>query len=332
MKQDVKVAIIGAGISGLACARTLHSSGLKVTVFEKSRGVAGRMSTRRGDNWQCDHGAQYFTARDASFRAEVERWQQAGAAGLWTPRLRIFGGSSGHRSDTSLERYVGTPTMTSPSRLLAAGLNIQTRVQIKGVKRRGDFWSLISVCDNAPDDNVPADEFTAVILAMPAPQAAALLSEPAPLLAEQAASVTMRACHALMLTYDSSLQLPFDAAFVNEGPLRWVARDNSKPGRNSRETWLLHASAQWSEQNLEHTAQEIAALLLPAFCALGASMPQSWSAHRWRYADSNAALAIGSIWNAEQKLGICGDWLQGGKVEGAWLSGRHLAMQLLAEG
>ena len=85
--SDSRIAIVGAGISGLACARALADAGLNVQVFEKSLGVAGRMSTRRGELGQCDHGAQYFTARDAAFRAQVQEWIEAGAAlgGLGEP-------------------------------------------------------------------------------------------------------------------------------------------------------------------------------------------------------------------------------------------------------
>ena len=75
------VAVIGAGLSGLSCAHALLQAGHTVHLFDKSRGPSGRMSTRRAEDahgpWQCDHGAQYFTARDAAFRAEVARWQQA---------------------------------------------------------------------------------------------------------------------------------------------------------------------------------------------------------------------------------------------------------------
>ena len=63
MNLSPHVAIIGAGIAGLSCAAALQQGGLEVSLFEKSRGPAGRMSTRRGDDWQCDHGAQYFTRR-----------------------------------------------------------------------------------------------------------------------------------------------------------------------------------------------------------------------------------------------------------------------------
>ena len=71
--QTLPVAIIGAGLAGLSCAQALVQAGYQVHVFDKSRGPSGRMSTRRAEDhagpWQCDRGAQYFTARDATFRA-----------------------------------------------------------------------------------------------------------------------------------------------------------------------------------------------------------------------------------------------------------------------
>ena len=67
MREINSVAIIGAGIAGLSCASALQQAGIRVRVFEKSRGVGGRMSTRRGEGWECDHGAQYFTVSDDLF-------------------------------------------------------------------------------------------------------------------------------------------------------------------------------------------------------------------------------------------------------------------------
>ena len=59
LNSNPHFAVIGAGIAGLSCATVLQQAGLKVSLFDKSHGPAGRMSTRRGDGWQCDHGAQY---------------------------------------------------------------------------------------------------------------------------------------------------------------------------------------------------------------------------------------------------------------------------------
>ncbi|MFM2034129.1 MAG: hypothetical protein RJA32_764, partial [Pseudomonadota bacterium] len=71
LKNKKTVAVIGAGISGAACAFELQSLGFEVQVYEKSRGASGRLSTRRTETWSADHGAQYFTARDPLFIKEV---------------------------------------------------------------------------------------------------------------------------------------------------------------------------------------------------------------------------------------------------------------------
>jgi hypothetical protein len=318
------LAVIGAGLAGLSCAAALQQAGLKVTVCEKSRAAAGRMSTRRGEDWQCDHGAQYFTARNPDFRAEVERWVRAGVAGTWAPGLQVLGGSSDRVPDATLERFVGVPAMTAPPRHLAQALSLVTQTTVTQLQRAAHRWQL-----STSERGLLVDHFDAVLLATPAPQAAALLRQPAPALAARAGGASMRGSWALMLRFAAPVALPFDGAFVNEGPLRWIARNNSKPGRGGRETWLLHATAEWSEAHLEQDANEIAASLLPAFSQLGGPTPQAWTAHRWRYADTEPPLDAGCAWAPDLGLGLCGDWLNGGKVEGAWLSGRALAQQVL---
>lgn len=323
MKHPASIAVIGAGLAGLSCATRLHQAGLAVTVFDKSRGPAGRMSTRRGDDWQCDHGAQYFTARNPLFRTEVERWQAAGVADRWQPRLAVLGGNAGHDPDATRERFVGVPRMTAPARFLAAALDVKVQTTIVDLARDPAGWQLTSA-----EQGPLAARYDAVVLAVPAPQAAPLL-QPAPALATLAVGATMRGSWALMLRYTAPLALPFDAAFVNAGPLRWIARDNSKPGRGAQETWLLHASAEWSEAHIEDSPEIVAAALLAAFADLGAPPPESWVAHRWRYADSAPPLALGCAWDAVLGLGVCGDWLNAGKVEGAWLSGHALATRIL---
>ena len=324
MNSTPHLAVIGAGLAGLSCAAALQQAGLKVTVCEKSRDAAGRMSTRRGEDWQCDHGAQYFTARHPDFRAEVERWMRAGVAAPWAPRLEVLGGSSARVPDSTLQRFVGVPAMTAPARHLARALSLARETTITQLRRAARRWQLLTA-----ERGWLADPFDAVLLAIPAPQAAALLRQPAPEMAARAGSANMRGGWALMLRFAAPVELPFDGAFVNEGPLRWIARNNSKPGRGGRETWLLHATAEWSEAHLEQNANEIAASLLPAFCQLGGPHPQAWTAHRWRYADTEPPLDTVCTWEPDLGVGLCGDWLNGGKVEGAWLSGRTLAQQVL---
>ena len=76
--QYTDIAVIGAGLADVSCARQLTAAGRQVTVFDKSKGMGGRMATRRGDDFSVDHGAQYFTAQQPDFHAEIHAWQTAG--------------------------------------------------------------------------------------------------------------------------------------------------------------------------------------------------------------------------------------------------------------
>lgn len=326
------IAVIGAGLAGLSCAQALLQAGHTVHVFDKARGPSGRMSTRRAEDdngpWQCDHGAQYFTARNPAFRAEVARWQQADVAALWDARLASFDGNAWSTPATPLERFVGTPRMTSPAAWLVQHLGEPALAQWQTTVQRLDHteggWAITSA-----EHGLHSPRYSAVLLAVPAPQAVPLLAPVAPAGAAVAGSARMRGSWAVMLRYASPVALPWEGAFINTGPLRWVARDSSKPGRTGPETWLLHASPEWSEAHIEDSADAVTAALLAAFAALGGPQPLAATAHRWRYADTEPALTLGSWWDAQMRLGLCGDWLHGGKVEGAWLSGRALAQQVL---
>ena len=323
---SARIAVIGAGISGLSCASVLQAAGVRASVLDKSDHPSGRMSTRRGDGWQCDHGAQYFTARDADFRLEVARWQRAGTASLWSPRMRVIERDRSEARESSVERFVGVPHMAAPVELLAAGLSSSMSTTVCALRRERDGWRV-----NSADRGWLAETFGAVLLALPAPQVVPLIRQAAPDLAELAGAVRMLGCWALMPRYDTQVDLPFDAAFVNHGPLRWLARDSSKAGRSGQETWVLHANTGWSEAHLDEEPGTVAAVLLEAFAALGAPAPKAWSAHRWRYADTARPLDEGCAWDARIGLGLCGDWIGGGKVEGAWLSGRALAHAVLQD-
>ena len=324
MSQTKRIAIIGAGLAGAACAEVLVEAGHQVSLFDKSRGAGGRMSTRRGDGWQCDHGAQYFRARDPLFRAAVAQWETAGVVAAWQGRVVVVADASTPSPDTNLTRFVGTPTMTAPARFAARNATLLTSHTINSIAREGMHWVL-----GCAESGEITTRFDAVVVATPAPQAAPLLARAAPDLAALARQVEMLPCWALMLRYDTPLSLPFDGAFVSDSPVAWVARDNSKPGRPDGETWLVHASARWSEAHIESSPEDVIEALQGPFMALGAPAASHASAHRWRYADVAPAQMPGYLWNNTLGLGICGDWMNGGKVEGAWLSGHTLGKNIL---
>lgn len=308
----MKIAIIGAGMAGLACADALCAAGHGVALFDKGRGAGGRMSSRRMDTplgeVTLDHGAQYFTARDPQFRQLVAGWQQAGLAAPWP--------------EAGSDAWVGLPAMNAVIKSLAAAHDVAWGCQVTGIQRSEGRWTLHS----AGSEHGP---FDAVILAIPAEQAAALLSLHDFAMARTALTARAQPCWTGMFVFDRALeQAP--PVIRNAGLVAWAARNSAKPGRGAAEAWVVQASADWSRTNFDLAPTAVADLLLDALArALDTALPTTIAAaaHRWAYALS-AGTGDGALWNTEIGLGVCGDWLLGPRVECAWLSGRVMAQKL----
>lgn len=309
------IAIIGAGIAGLSAATRLDAAGLAVTVFDKSRGVGGRMATRRVDGLEFDHGAQYFTARGENLSRLVDSWQRKGLAAEW------FEGA-----------LVGTPAMTAPAKAMAEALAQAplTGMTVTALSRSATGWTVHGADEalEAPGNGL----FHAVVLAVPAPQAIPLAASAGvhfPVLER----VVYGPCWALMLAYDRPVSLPENRMRSREGAIAWVARNAAKPGRDrSRETLVVHASPDWSRAHLEEAPDAVADALVAALAAeVGiTASPVTRIAHRWRYALVEEAAGVPCLWNGEAHLGACGDWAVGPRVEAAFDSGQAVAERILA--
>ena len=321
------VAVIGAGISGLICAGELSKNGFGVRVFEKARGPGGRMSTRRvpelEESADFDHGAQYFTARDPEFIRSLEHWIAEGVAAEWTGRIATIDASGMDLAPPTTHRFVGRPGMSSICRRLASSLDIRFNTRVRSIDRTSGGWILR---DESGSD---LGDYDVVLSTAPAPQSAALLREAAPGIASRADAAQMQPCWALLLSFDGPLPLEFDAAFVNEGRLSWVAKTSSKPGRvEAPERWVVHATPAWSRAHLEGRAESLIAPMAEAFFdAVGARhRSPTWAhAHRWRYALANHPLTEGYLLDHASGIGAFGDWTNGNRVEGAFLAGLRAA-------
>ena len=138
------IAIVGAGLAGLSCAVRLTELGHRVELFEKSSGAAGRMSTKRGEGWTADHGAQYFTARDSLFIEQVKKWQAEQVVALWTPEIKVFEADQWTTFQSQDLRYVGTPAMNTPAKQLAKGLGLHASQTIDALSQKDSQWFYIA--------------------------------------------------------------------------------------------------------------------------------------------------------------------------------------------
>lgn len=314
--NSASVAVIGAGLAGLACARRLGAAGVHARVFEARRAPGGRLATRRFAVASFDHGAQYLTACDAGFRELLARAAAAGAAGRWEPAWSQREGRG--------ELWVGLPAMSALPRHLAAGIEVECGVRVVRLERGRNGWTLLD------DRGAAHADFTAVALALPAPLAASLARARTPL-AARVESVPMAPCWAALVAFDGPLAGLPDASFVGDPVLSWFARNGSKPGRDARDAWVLQASPGWSRVEFDQPARSVMRALLDRFSErVGRALPRTLvaDAHRWPHARAEAPLGEPCLFDADAGLGFCGDWCLGARAEAAWLSGAALGAAL----
>jgi len=338
-----KFAVIGAGIAGITCARTLTQAGHTVTLFEKSRGPGGRMATRDTPFGTFDHGAQYFTVRDPRLTQALEAIP--GVCRPWSANaVRVLDehGSVVAPALSSHEaHWVATPDMTALARhwiqpLEATGqVEYQTCItHIEPDALDASRWQLRSA---GPDDTHHVyGGFDGIMLAQPAPQAVELLQNSGLGLREARllSNVQIAPCWTLMVAFPqanqpglTTLGPQWSAARSTHHRVAWLARESSKPGRNILERWTVQASAAWSQEHLEDDPARIEGKLLKAFTEVTGihATPTYAAVHRWRYAQTTQPLGRSHLWDAKDGLGACGDWCIGHRVEDAYISGLELA-------
>ncbi|HSH88999.1 MAG TPA: FAD-dependent oxidoreductase [Ramlibacter sp.] len=348
-KPQRNIAVIGAGIAGIACARTLMQAGHRVTVIEKNAKVGGRMTSCDTPFGTFDHGAQYFTVRDERFEKALAATN--GARKAWSANAVRVLDPHGRVAEAPLPvreaHWVGVPVMDSlalqwAQPLLAAGcIEMDTRVtRIERDAIDPGMWQLQT---SGPQDSAHVySGFDTVLLATQHALAGGLLQQlpPAQPLARAIENVDVAPCWTLMLTFPQAVQATmthlgpqWNAALSTHHRIAWLARESSKPGRTAIERWTVQASAAWSEEHLNDDGPRVQAKLLKAFAEVTGihAEPSHAQVHRWRWAKTRTPLGRSHLWDRDSALGVCGDWCLGHRVEDAFISGLELALKVHAD-
>jgi renalase len=311
MSSRQKIAIIGAGIAGLACARRLSDTGLKVVVFDKGRNAGGRAATRCvAGKIQFDHGAQYFTARSPAFSSVLEKMLSCGAAALWDDGCGKI-------------HFVGVPGMNSLAGYLGRDLEIHQSTEVVAVRPALNGWAV--------DIGLATHQFDMVVITTPAPQIIDLLRQPGAF-ADELEGVEFDPCLTLMAALEPLRAPPFVTRTDADDALAWIAEDSSKPDRGTEACWVAQASPSWSAKYLNSDSETIAAMMLPMLCdrlGITNAKVRYVTAHRWRYAKVSEPLGKPFIRHTSGTLYAGGDWCLGARLEAAWTSGDSIARDIL---
>ncbi|WP_262695698.1 NAD(P)/FAD-dependent oxidoreductase [Kordiimonas aquimaris] len=312
--MNKKVAIIGAGMTGIACMRSLKAAGAKVSIFEKSRGAGGRMATRRmGNGISADHGAQFFTSRSQEFTNTLNEWIADGLVASWV-------------KSNNEQKFVGSPAMNSPLKFGIPPGKLHSSTHITHLEKVGNKWTL---CNG----DIQYASYDYVVCTVPAPQVPAIIGTTASELIEQINAVTIAPCWALMLVFNSPLHTDLNYWRDRNDIVSWIGRNSSKPGRDFvQDSWTVHATPEWSAENLELQPEEAVEAVYAAFSriiSIKTQDPIIKTAHRWRYAKTLNPLGEPFLINNDNSLFVGGDWCLGARVEHAFESGRLIAENLI---
>ena len=312
-KEWMKIAVVGAGISGLVCARHLVAGGQEVTVLEKSRSLGGRCATRKFGDHVVDTGAQYFTVRDPIVRKEIEQVASVQFKKITQPIL--IAGKKGEVYREGEERfYIGNGNNRLGA-MLADGLEIRKEVEVGVVALVGKEWE------------VAGGRYDVVVSSAPWPQSAKILGG-------SQDAVGYEPNLTALLEYNGGWSGAVYAQIDSSGedPLGWVACENAKVGRvvDGSTVYVIQASAKYSRENLEKKPEEWVG-------DLQARLEQAWGlnpekrgqvmSHRWRYARRERD--SGHPAELPKGLYLCGDSEVDSRLESVWRSGKETAEKIL---
>jgi predicted NAD/FAD-dependent oxidoreductase len=320
-----RIAVVGGGLAGLMAARVLTQQGHTVTVFEKSRGPGGRTATRYASEQRFDHGPPWFRFDDQRLLRMVKSWVEQGIIA---------------RLDDNADRYVGTPQANSLAGHLAMGLDdFRTSTRVSEITRDAAGGLRLSWSDGK---SAESGRFDSVILAIPSVQAVELAAPLSAPLARMIGQAEMAPRWTAMIETDavSAKVLTIPAGHPD---LESIIHNSAKPGRPDLDgisAWVVHASADFSERELESSKDDIADTIRDKFNAALSSADidapvRSVHVHRWRYAFATHAASdtLEALTDPDLPLFVCGDWVHETRsdhgVQGALLSGMAAAGRLL---
>lgn len=324
------IAIIGAGISGLVLANNLKKIA-NVKIFEKARGVAGRMASRHNEQFSFDFGAQFFTVKNPKFHEFLQPFIEQKIVENWQANfVEIDGNKIAFQRpwDENNQHFVASPKMNSLAKSLAQGLtqDVDIVLQTKISKISKD-QNILQIFD---DKENFLGNFDYVLLAIPVHQALELIPDNFKFI-NDLKTKEMIGCFAVMLGLKNKPDIAWDCAYVKNSKLSWIAFENSKPNRNLACSLTILSRNLWAKNNLERDLNEVKIELIEEFelvtnSKIGDILHSD--IHKWRYANIGKQNSLSSYFDQQNQIGLCGDWCVQGRVESAFLSALSLFNQI----
>ena len=314
--------VLGSGVSGSTIANLL-SKKYSVQVFDKARGLGGRSSNKRFQkSLSFDHGVQYISPKSKEFSKLIKRLSKKKIFKIWNGNHIDYT----FKKKLLIPKYIGLTANNALSKYYLRGIKLSLESQIIKIKYKKYFWE-ITLSDNS------LYQFKALILTCPFPQLKKLAKN---YLDKKILNlkVNMQPNITAMVALKNQKEYPISSIKFEDDILAWAANENSKNRfKSNTNLWTLQASLKWSKKTINKYKNNsfIIKELVSRFINLTGFDKKKiiyTGVHGWKYSYNYEKTPFLSYWDKKNKLGVCGDWFNGPKVENAWLSARDLAKKI----
>ena len=312
----LNIAIIGTGMTGITLADFLRKK-TRIKIFEKSRGVGGRMAIRRATPYKFSHGAQLFKIESSSFKNFLGPLLSENIVKPSnTVNVQI---KNKVISKLNSKYYVGVPNSNSILKFfLKNDLSLNLSCKIQRIKRFKKKWYIYD------SDKVSYGPFDWLVLSIPPRQAVDIICKDFKYL-NTLKKIKMKSCFSLMLGFKEFKTLSYDKALLIDEDVSWLSVDKTSDGNSNFYNVLINSSYNYANKNIKGCHEKISNYLIKKTSDIlnyKLNNHDYKSLHFWRYATSEKNNNYGSFLDESNNIIVCGDWCMNGKIEGAFLSAK----------
>ncbi|MFT4993534.1 MAG: renalase [Paraglaciecola sp.] len=315
----MKIAIVGAGLTGSLLAHQLFEAGHQVTVFEKSRGRGGRSTQKRLSWGNFDIGASVIVASDPDFIGFMHAQVKAGTASRWPATVHEYDADLSVAQGMSQQHFVFNPGMNGACRQWLAGCTLHTECKIENVSHTKGSWHLFT------EHEALSGSYDWLIVTAPWPQTQQLLQAYLP--EAPLKNQDWRSCWSLAMQLVSPIDTGVELLYLKNSPVQCLIKDSAKPlravsGTPIKQLWVAQLNNEVSEKLTKDGAKlalEMAKSSLSEVFKIPHPELTEYYQHYWRFARTARGVApMGLVSNADMGLAAGGDWSFGASIQASF--------------
>ena len=297
----MKIAIIGAGFSGCNLYNNLKEKYEDITIFEKSRGVGGRLSTKYIEDKFIDHGTSSLIPITDDLKMFCLDLAKNGVV------------------KAKYDEFIPKNGINQICKFLIDEKDLIKNTKITKAQNIDNKWLLEDENHNIYKD------FDLLFISIPAPQIVQMKIELPNEFKEKLSKIKYDSTFSLILHTNKELKLNENRLYENPD-IKDIINNSKKYRYENFNSYVIHSTKEFANCVNEKSKEEICEIFLDNFDDDTKELIEEFTIipHLWKYAFAKTSLDMPYFLNEEKNLGICGDYFNHSNVEAALSSSELL--------